>query len=401
MDVADLRKHLAQARRELLTRRGRRVRPEKDDKVLTAWSALMISALARAGQVLADERYARAAEESAEFLLSLRGEDGSLARSWRGGTVSGPGYLEDYVFLADALLDLCDTTGEGRWLEEARSLTGEAIRRFGDEARGGFYFTAPEHDVPLARTKDPTDNALPSANAKAVEVLDRLAATTGEDALRRLAWRAVEAFMPLARRVPRAAPTLLRAADRLVASQAKGADEPSLQAEPLAGGDALEADAVVGGRGLTLRAYTSRLAARPGGEVSLAVRMDVEKGWHVTGAQAGEGALTLSIKSPEGLALCDVRYPSAPLSDAVARAGSEAEGQTDRVGPGTSWIRARIDVAPQANPCPGVLVLSVDYQPCSPSRCETPRTERLVVPLTITAGEESPGRHAEVFGEPE
>ncbi len=402
MDVAGLRKQLAQARRELLTCRSRRVGPARDDKVLTAWSAMMISALVRAGQVLDDDRYARAARKAAEFLLTLRDEDGRLARSWRRGVVSGPGYLEDYVFLAGALLDLREASGETRWLDEARALTDEAVRRFGDEAGGGFFFTAPEHDTPLARTKDPTDNALPSANAKAVEVLERLAADTGDDGLRRLARRTVEAFSPLARRVPQAAPTLLCAADRLASSGAGGAGAPPDGPDPRPETpDALGAEAVAVGRGVTLRAYTSRASVRPGGRLAVAIRMDVEEGWRVTGPGAGDEAVALSIESPAGLALCEQADPSSPSADAGGRGSRQAGGAPEGMAPGPAWIRGRIDVSSRANPGPGVLVLAVCYRPCSPWRCEPPRTDRLSVPLTIAAGDEAPARHGELFAEAE
>ncbi|HLJ93432.1 MAG TPA: thioredoxin domain-containing protein, partial [Gemmataceae bacterium] len=154
---AELRRMLDESKRELLAVRSRRVWPGRDEKVLTSWNALMITAFARASQVLGNPDYSNQAIRAADFLLgSMRSPDGRLFRTYSAG--SQPklnGYLEDYAFLLDAVVTLYEATFELRWIEAALNLATVLIAEFWDESEGGFFYTGRSHEALIARTKDP------------------------------------------------------------------------------------------------------------------------------------------------------------------------------------------------------------------------------------------------------
>ncbi len=168
-------------RRLLYEVRSQRVWPGLDDKRLTSWNALMISALAEAGAVLERPDYLDAAVRAAEFVLgSLRDEQGRLLRTFNDGRGRLNAYLEDHAFLLEALLTLYESSFDPRWFAEARALADTTIERFGDSEHGGFFETSSDHEQLLARRKDLEDHPIPSGNAGAAYGLLRLAALTGE-----------------------------------------------------------------------------------------------------------------------------------------------------------------------------------------------------------------------------
>jgi len=180
------------ARRKLLEARLRRPQPLRDDKVVTAWNGLALSALAEAGQRLGREDFGTAAVELAAFLLGpMSNEWGGLYRTYRAGTAKIPAYLEDYANVANGLLDLYTVTGELRWLDEAERLARLAIALFHDEELGGFFFTPAGGEALVVRKKELDDHPTPSGNSMLAYVLIRLARTLGDDELERLA---VEVF---------------------------------------------------------------------------------------------------------------------------------------------------------------------------------------------------------------
>jgi len=229
-----LRQRLEPIHRKLLQARDRRERPATDTKVLTAWNGLMIRGLADAGRLLDEKRYLAAAETTADFVLSrLRNPEGCLLRSLAGGgarptfgrdparwgvwhphipahrRVGAPGaYLDDYAFLADGLIALHRATGRGRWLQEADRLTATQIDLFWDDRRGGFFFTACDHETLLARSKDPTDSALPSGNAVSVGNLVYLAGELNKPEYLDRAEQTLRAFAPLLKQTPGAMPRM-------------------------------------------------------------------------------------------------------------------------------------------------------------------------------------------------
>ena len=171
----------ARIRAKLLEARSARVRPGLDDKRLTAWNALMISALAEAGAVLERDDYLDAARRAADFLLeTMRDADGRLLRTYNAGQAKLNAYLEDHAFLLEALIALYEATFEPRWFAAARATADTMIERFADPERGGFFQTSSDHEQLVARRKDLDDHPIPSGSSSAALGLLRLAALTGQ-----------------------------------------------------------------------------------------------------------------------------------------------------------------------------------------------------------------------------
>ncbi|HET6853022.1 MAG TPA: thioredoxin domain-containing protein, partial [Pyrinomonadaceae bacterium] len=175
ISVAELQASLNESKRILFELREARVKPDRDEKILTAWNGLMLASFAEAGVILDRSDYTDAARRNAEFVLSNLRQDGVLLRTWKNGVAKFNGYLEDYAFLIEGLVTLFETTGEFLWLEEARGLTERMIEQFWDKDGGGFFFTGKSHEDLIVRSKDYFDNATPSGNSVAAGALLRLA----------------------------------------------------------------------------------------------------------------------------------------------------------------------------------------------------------------------------------
>ena len=169
-------------RRRLLDARGERPRPGRDDKVLTEWNALFVSALAEAAGALARPDWLHAATETADFLLNnLRRADGRWMRSWQSSSgAQHDAVAADHAALVDAFTRLAEATGRARWITEAVACADTLLDHFWDPEHGGVFTTADDAEALVVRQKDIVDNAVPSANAAAALALYRLAALTGE-----------------------------------------------------------------------------------------------------------------------------------------------------------------------------------------------------------------------------
>jgi uncharacterized protein YyaL (SSP411 family) len=172
---------LARARRALFQAREARIRPATDDKVLTAWNAMAITALAEAGRAFEEPRFIEAAQDCGRFVLkNLRRADGRLLRSWREGVPGRAGFCDDHALLASACLTLFSTTGTVGWFREAVVLLDAAIELFLDAERGGFFQTGSDDDQLVLRPKELYDNAVPSGNSVAADLLQRVALLSGD-----------------------------------------------------------------------------------------------------------------------------------------------------------------------------------------------------------------------------
>jgi hypothetical protein len=161
-------------RARLFAARGQRVRPGRDDKVLTAWNGLMIRGLAISGRLLGETAHLDAATRAVDFLRRHCWRDGQLLAVWKDGAARFPAYLDDHAFLLDALLELLQARWRGDDLSFARDLAESLFTRFMDRERGGFWFTAAGLDPPLHRPKGFADEATPSGNGVAALALARL-----------------------------------------------------------------------------------------------------------------------------------------------------------------------------------------------------------------------------------
>jgi len=171
---------LDRGRSRLLAAREQRVHPGRDEKLLTAWNGMMLKAFAEASAILTRPDYARAASACASFLLSELRRDGKLLRTHKDGQSKLNGYLEDYANVVDGLLTLYEVTFDSQWFSQARALSETMLDQFWDAAESCFYDTGRDHEQLVSRPRDMFDNATPSGNSVAVEVLLRLWLFTGE-----------------------------------------------------------------------------------------------------------------------------------------------------------------------------------------------------------------------------
>ncbi len=200
------------ARQALYEARSKRVWPGLDDKRICSWNALMVAALADAGAALGRQDYVDAAVACAEFVEDeMRDADGRLLRTYKDGRARFLAYLEDHAYLVDALLTLYEATFDVRWFDAARRTAEVMIERFGDDERGGFFTTSPDHEELIARRKDIDDHPIPSGNSSAAHGLLRLAALTGEVEYERRAEGVFRLLGRAARRHPQALAHLLEA----------------------------------------------------------------------------------------------------------------------------------------------------------------------------------------------
>jgi len=186
---AELLTALERGRLVLIEARSRRVGPGRDEKVLASWNGLMLRALAEAGAALNRPDFLAAATRNAAFLLeTMRRPDGALHRTWKPGhTARLNGYLEDHANVADGLVALYEATFDDRWLTAATELADIILERFADTEYGGFFDTSDDHETLITRPKDIFDNATPSGNAVAADVLLRLGVLLDREDYRRAA----------------------------------------------------------------------------------------------------------------------------------------------------------------------------------------------------------------------
>ncbi len=208
---------LDEARATLLQARAKRPRPYLDDKILTAWNGLMISAFALGGTVLNEPRYAEAARRAARFIIDeMYSADGGLLRRYRAGEAAIPAFLDDYALFIQALLDLYEAQLDPAHLQLAIQLTEQMGARFEDMEHGGFFSSAAGDENLVMRVKDDYDGAEPSGNSAALMNLLRLTQMTNRDDFRASAGRVLAAFEQRLSLAPSALPQMMAACEFLL-----------------------------------------------------------------------------------------------------------------------------------------------------------------------------------------
>ncbi len=213
ISAGELWQRIVRIREKLLAEREKRVRPGRDEKVLAAWNSLMLRAFAFASSVLDREDYREIAEKNASFLMEKLVVDGRLRRSYKDGRARFNGYLEDYACVADGLVELYEATFETRWLREAGSLADAILELFWDAEKGVFYDTAADHEELVTRPRDVYDNASPSGNSVAVDVLLRLSVLLEHEDYRERAAAVLEDLSGAISQIPGGFGRLLSALD--------------------------------------------------------------------------------------------------------------------------------------------------------------------------------------------
>jgi uncharacterized protein len=346
-----LEQRMAGLRRALLAARDHRIRPHTDDKSLASWNGLMLTAYARAYQVLGNDAYRQTATETARFLADKMTRNGKLLHSYRAGKLDTSGLLEDYAFTAYGLLALYDATHEALWLDRAQQIAQAMRADFADTGDRGFFMVAEQGDL-LARMKEGEDNALPSGNGVAALVLARLTTLKGD------LWRApavgtVQAFGVSIAKAPAVFATLLIANQML--------DTPL---------------SVVNPQIVTLRAgAVSRLTD---GTYSVPLRISVRSGWHINANHPSAAYLkptTLRLTSP-GTQLIGVRYPP-PQRAQFGYAKEPLE-----VYRGDTLLQATVRMPAAAMGSGTRLRFVLAYQPCNDRACLSPAEVSLEVRLS-------------------
>ncbi|UVJ46311.1 thioredoxin domain-containing protein [Pseudomonas sp. LS1212] len=203
--------HLQGLRARLLAARAQRIRPGRDENILTSWNALMIQGLCAAYQATGSATHLGAARRAADFLLDrLSTPEGGLYRAWREGTAKVPGFLEDYAFLANGLLDLYECGFDQRYLERATQLVELILDKFWDD---GLYFTPSDSEPLVHRPRAPYDNAWPSGTSTSVLAFLRLFELTGRELYRERAEQVFAMYRAAAAQNPFGFAHLLAAQD--------------------------------------------------------------------------------------------------------------------------------------------------------------------------------------------
>ena len=207
---------LAAARAKLLVVRATRVRPARDDKILTSWNALMIHGMSVAARAVARDDLAESATRALDFIRGTLWSDGRLLATAMAGRAHLNAYLDDYVYLAEAILELQQVRFRTDELHFAQQLVEVVLQHFADDARGGFYFTSDDHEALIHRSKVFGDDATPAGNGIAARVLLRLGHLLAEPRYLAAAERALRAAWPAITQYPPGHVSLLEALEELL-----------------------------------------------------------------------------------------------------------------------------------------------------------------------------------------
>ncbi|MBV8781880.1 MAG: DUF255 domain-containing protein [Phycisphaerae bacterium] len=320
------------ARQKLLAARAKRKQPLLDTKILTSWNALMIRGLAHAGEILGEPRYAVAANKAADWLLRHhRAADGKLFRTSRdSGAAKFPGFLDDYAFLAQALLSL-------NRIGDARAVTDAMRQRFQDETAGGFFFTDRSADELFARQMVITDSPLPSGNGIAAQVL----LTLGDhDATARL----LAAFAGSLRQDIGGTSALLEAADAYVEA-----------AGPLT---------IAGGKSNQRGNQIVSITARWNDARTASIRVTIADEYHLNAREVPAGLSKIElIATPPA----EIEYPiGEPMAD------------------GLNVYRGQVElIARWSQPPAGAIRFRLNYQPCTDTACLAAQSEIIELPASL------------------
>ncbi len=209
---------VARGKQKLFDLREGRVKPQRDDKVLTNWNGLMLAAMAEAGRVLDRADYLNSAQRNAEFVLGTLYRDDQLHHAYKDGRVRPESFASDYALYAAGLLELYRATWDVRYLETAQKLADYLLEHFWDDEGGGLFQTGDEHETLIARPKELFDEAVPSANAVAAQVLQQLGALVGDGRYEEHARRTIELVARAFGQYPSAVATMLNALDFALAT---------------------------------------------------------------------------------------------------------------------------------------------------------------------------------------
>ncbi len=211
MDEASVKSLIGNAAAALFAARSGRPRPRRDDKVITAWNGLMISAFAKASHILQEPRYAEAARHAAQFVAAVLYDPRTktLYRRYRDGETKFEAQLDDFTFFIQGLIDLYEATFDIEWLKLALDLHGIQVALFWDSSEGGFFDFSGKDKSILLRTKEMYDGAEPAGNSAAVLNLLRLSQMTGDILLKKQTETIMKYFNAMLQQAPHTMPQMM------------------------------------------------------------------------------------------------------------------------------------------------------------------------------------------------
>jgi len=349
----ELRNRISHINQQLWQERQKRIAPLRDDKIITSWNGMMITAFAQAGDVLDEPRYLNAATKAAEFIWNHnRSKNGELQRVNLNGKASVDARQEDYAYLAESFLTLFDVTGEQRWLQHAIEITDAMIVRFWDKQNGGFFMGDEESaTVGMGRAKDSYDGAIPSGNSVAFHVLQMLSRRTDNLDYDKYAEQMLSTFSVMIERNPAAFAYMLSSADDFFHGE--------IGAHQFAARGAVTVDALIDGTKLTLN-------------------ISIKPGWHINSHQPLQDYLIATdlvlSKTAEDWHLEQVQYPP----DKVTSLGFQEEQLA--VYEGNIKLTATLKKTSKDIPLNKMAPIELHLQACNNKSCLPPET-LLLMPL--------------------
>lgn len=409
--LPQLQKTLAAARSKLLTQRANRERPLLDDKVLTAWNAMMIQSLAQSGRLLDRPQDIAAAQRAMQFLQqNLQTDDGRLLRTWRSGEAKYSAYLDDYAFTVAALLELHKATGKDNWLNNALQVATKQNELFFDQKLQAFYFTATGHEKLIARTSSAYDSVFPSGNSVSIKNLLQLSHLKKQADFATIAQQTLSRFASSIERSPASCAGLGRALhdwlssdqrqataehrnNRFILTAAKqsddeegvvddGADSPA--AENDSPGDATPIERstfkpipVPAGpfanqkreKPVKVKVYRLYNKLPRSGKSIIAIELQITDGWHVNANPAKPDFLvptSIKLKTTQKIKLTKIEYPKPHDLEVI---GSD---EPYHVYDGKVLIYGLLEI--ESAKSPAELEFHVTYQGCNAQECLPPDT---------------------------
>ena len=192
-DQSEIERRIAAAKQKLFSEREKRIKPFRDEKIITAWNGLMLSGFAEAMKISPRDEYIEATKRTVDFILTKLFRDGFLLHTYKDGKAKLLGYLDDYAFLTVGLLDVYEVLFDRSLLDRSIELCETMLREFWDDKDGGFFYTGKSHEQLISRAKPIFDASIPSGNAMATQSLLRLHHITGRDEYRERAEKVLRA----------------------------------------------------------------------------------------------------------------------------------------------------------------------------------------------------------------
>lgn len=366
---------LQSARETLLAARTEREYPLLDTKVIVSWNGLMIDALAYGYKLLGEEKYLTAATNAAQFILdNMTKPNGELWHTYTTDVASYDAYLDDYAFLVRGLLGLSNATGDGQWLETAKTLTDKMIELFWDDKNGGFFYTKENAKQLIVRTKKPHDSAIPSGNAVAVNNLLLLDADYQD-----YVEKTLRSFARSMEESPSSFMHMLYALngyfslDDTSPKESPSSDISILPQTPVG-------ELELGNSTQSLVTATAKITSPPKSkQIDVVVQVKIAKGWHINANPAGQDNLiptTITVSEDAPIEISPVQYPKGKSMV------FEFSTESVNVYEGTFTIPLKIKQKPNTVLKKDVpIILKLDYQPCNETECSFPQT--LDIPLKL------------------